>query len=145
MEATDQIRTLPRLGGGQPRVRLARAATVLAAAVTAAAGWAIAGPLAGVTLAVRLTAAGPVQRVGLTAVLTASLLAGLAGWALLAVLERRAGGARTAWTVIALTTLAVSLAGPLAARSAAAAGVLAGLHLLVGGVLVAGLRRTARR
>jgi hypothetical protein len=64
---------------------------------------------------------------------------------LLAVLERLTRRARAAWTVCAVAALIASLAGPLAAQTTAASMVLAGLHLLVAGVLITGLRRSARR
>jgi hypothetical protein len=127
------------------RTRLRRALTVLTAVLTAAVGWAIAGPLADVELAVRSGAAGKIQHIGLPAVIFVSLVAGLAGWALLAGLERLTRRARAAWTVCAVAALIVSLAGPLAALTATASIVLVCLHLLVAGVLITGLRRSARR
>lgn len=135
----------PARSRGVTRIRLSRALTVLAAVAAGLAGWAVAGPLAGLDLAVRTGPAGRVQHLGPAAVAIASLLAGLAGWALLALLERRMAKARTAWTLSALSVLAVSLAGPLAALTAPVTATLACLHLLVGGVLIAGLRRPADR
>ena len=83
------------------------------------------------------------RTVGPGAVAAAGLLAGLAAWALLALLERVLARPGRAWTVIAVVVLAVSLAGPLGAAGAAGAAVLAGLHLVVAAVLVPGLGRTA--
>jgi uncharacterized protein DUF6069 len=127
------------------RIRAERALTVLAAALAGAVVWSLASPLAGVTLAARSGPGGAVQQVGLTSVVLASLLAGLAGWALLAVLERFTRRVRAVWTSSALAVLAVSLGGPLSATSAAATAALFCLHIAVGAVLFAGLWRTARR
>ena len=142
MAATVQPDSLTRV---PHRTRLRRAVTVLAAVLAAAAGWAIASPLADVELAVRSGTAGKIQHVGLPAVIFVSLVAGLAGWALLAALERLTRRAHAAWTVCAAAALIVSLAGPLAALTTTASVVLVCLHLLVAGVLITGLRRSARR
>ncbi len=76
--------------------------------------------------------------------LTVSLLAGLAAWALLAMLEHRASHPRQVWTITAASVLAVSLAGPLTAgRGVAAIAALACIHLATGGALILALRRNA--
>jgi Family of unknown function (DUF6069) len=126
------------------RTRRARGYAVLAAAGAGLLGWAVAGPAAGVHLTVRTGAATAAQHIGPAAVTTASLLAGLAGWALLAFLERHTPKARTIWTVIALVVLAGSLTGPIGGVTAAAKIALVCLHLLVAAVLIIGLRRPAR-
>ena len=134
-----------RPGTGKARIRTRRAAAVTTAAAAAVAVWAIAGPLAGIRLQAHVGAHAPAEQIGLAAVLTVSLLAGLAAWALLAVLEHRARHPRRAWTITAGSVLAVSLAGPLTAGQGAATIVaLACLHLATGGVLIPLLRRTAR-
>ena len=71
------------------------------------------------------------------------LRGGLAGWALLATLERVRRRAAASWTVGAVVAFVVSLAGPLAGVTTAARVALACLHLLVVAVLVIGLRRSA--
>ncbi|MGW0807926.1 DUF6069 family protein [Nonomuraea sp. NPDC002799] len=117
-----------------------RLLTVFGAPVAALAGWAAAVPLAGITLTAEMS--GAPQTVGPVMVVVASLLAGLAGWALLAVLERVASRPGRLWTIIALIVLTLSLFGPLGAGAGAAATlVLIGLHLIVGAVLVPGLGR----
>lgn len=65
-----------------------RLITVIGAPAAALAVWALAVPLAGVTLKVR--EGGGTGAVGLASIVLASLLAGLVGWGLLAVLERSA-------------------------------------------------------
>ncbi|MFF4621710.1 DUF6069 family protein [Nonomuraea jabiensis] len=114
--------------------------TVIGAPAAALAVWALAVPLAGAVLTVRT--GGGTQTVGPVSVIVASLVAGLAGWALLAVLERRAARPGRVWTITALVVLVLSLSGPLAsAVGLAATLVLMLLHLVVGAVLVAGLAR----
>ena len=77
-----------------------------------------------------------------------SLAASLAGWALLAVLERFTARARTIWTATALVFALLSLAGPLSAlpsTSAADALALAFMHVAVAVVLVPILAGTSPR
>lgn len=120
--------------------RRIRAVTVLAAMVAALLGWAVLDSLAGVELTVRTGAGGTVQAVGPAAAMVAALVSGLTGWALLALLERCSAEARSIWTVTPVLVLLVSLLGTSAATSTAATAGLASLHLLVGGVLIVGLR-----
>ncbi|WP_433190592.1 DUF6069 family protein [Actinoallomurus sp. CA-150999] len=114
--------------------------TAFGAPAAALVVWALAVPLAGTTLTVR--AGGGTSTVGPVPVAVASLLAGLAGWALLAVLERSATRPRRIWTITAVAVLVLSLTGPLTgATGAGTALVLVLLHLVVGTVLVLGLAR----
>ena len=100
--------------------------------------WAIAGPLAGVELRVHLGSR--TQHIGPAAVIIASMLAGLAAWALLAVLERFTPPARAAWTATTLAALALSLAGPLSSGTTTAGKLaLAGMHVATAAVLLAAL------
>ncbi|GAA3777108.1 DUF6069 family protein [Micromonospora maritima] len=129
----------------RPARRRDRLLTVLAATVATLLGWVVAVPLAGVDLTARAGGGGE-QRVTPVAVAVSTLLAGLAGWAVLALLERFTGRARTIWTVIAVLVLLVSLLGPVGAGAGRAATVtLVALHLVAAAVLVPGLRRTAGR
>jgi hypothetical protein len=122
----------------------ARALCVAGGAAAAAIAWAIEVPLLGVRLSVRFGAMHP-QTVAAGQVIGAALVAGLIGWLLLAVLDRRAPHARAAWTVTALLVLALSLLLPLTAGTTASAvtGLIV-LHLTVGAVVIPGLARTAR-
>jgi hypothetical protein len=79
--------------------------------------------------------------IGAVAVGVTAALAGLAGWALLAVLERTTGRGRKIWIVTASVILLLSLLGPLGAATVGATLGLVALHLTVGGVLLAGLPR----
>lgn len=133
--------TIPN-AGVRPARRRDRLLTVLAATVATLLGWVVAVPLAGVALVAR-SGAGE-QRVTPLAVAVSTLLAGLAGWALLALLERVTGRARAVWTAVAVLVLLLSLLGPLGGGAGGPATVtLLVLHLVAGAVLVPGLRRTA--
>jgi hypothetical protein len=121
-----------------------RGLSVLGAVAAALAVWVVAAPIAGRQLKVRQ--GGVTDTVGLRAVIVTALIAGLVGWALLAVLERFGRRPRPTWTVIAVVVLALSLAGPLAEGvDAATKLVLACMHLAVGAVLIPTLPRMARR
>lgn len=116
--------------------------TVIGAPAAALAVWALAVPVAGTALTVRM--GDGTQSVGPVPVVVASLLAGLAGWALLAVLERFASRPGRIWTIVALVVLALSLLGPVGSGVGTVATlVLVLLHLVVGAVLVPGLARSA--
>lgn len=113
---------------------------MLVAAASALVVWALAVPVAGVALTVRM--GGGTQVVGPMSVIVAGLAAGLAGWGLLAVLERSASRPGRVWTFVAVAVLILSLLGPLgSAVGGAATAVLIVMHLVVGAVLLAGLVR----
>lgn len=128
---------------GIPGRRRVRAATVLAASLVTLAVWAIAVPIAGVDLLVHSGGSATETEVGPAAVVIVTLLAGLAAWGLLAVLERVTPRARTIWTAIAVAVLVISLAGPLSGVTAGAKLSLAALHLAAGAFLIPLLARTA--
>ncbi len=111
--------------------------SVLLAMAAATAVTGIAGPVAGIDLTVE-TGSGAFTVEPLYATLT-SLAAGLAGWALLELLERWTANARLVWAVTACGVFLVSLLGPLSATTLAAAAVLTGLHALVALVVGWGL------
>src|SRR5215217_7557489 len=78
-------------------------------------------------------------------VVVASLVAGLAAWLALAVLERLTHHARAAWVALATLVLAASLGAPLSGRGIDEQSrlVLTLLHLTVGAVLIVLLARTS--
>jgi hypothetical protein len=85
-----------------------------------------------------LTTIGPVI------VVATSLVFGLIAWSVLALLEWLTHRARRTWTVPGPVVLLLSLAGPLTrAGGPATAIALLSEHLVVGGVLIAGLLRTS--
>jgi hypothetical protein len=111
------------------------------AASAALADWAILAPLAGITLDARQ--GGTTQHVGPIAIAVSTVLVALAGWGLLAILERRTPRAQNIWTVIAAIVCTTSLFSPLDSGIGLGAKLgLASLHLVVGAVVILGLRRT---
>ena len=84
------------------RPRRARALAVIAATLAALTVWLITDPLLGIDLT-GTTAPGSQQLQPITPAMVAgaSLVTGLAGWGLLALLERFTARARTTWTAIA--------------------------------------------
>jgi hypothetical protein len=114
--------------------------TVVGAPAAALVVWALEVPLAGITLTARV--GGGTQTVGPEAIAVTSLLAGLAGWVLVAVLERFVARPRRIWRISAPAVLAASLTGPLGSGVGAAAVLaLILLHLVVAAVLLLGLMR----
>ncbi|XVU27557.1 DUF6069 family protein [Actinoplanes sp. CA-054009] len=115
-----------------------RAITVAAGAAGSLLLWAVNVPWGGLDLAVHQ--GGQVQPIGAAAVVATALVAGLAAWGLLAVLERRARRPVRAFRIIALVVLLISLAGPLGGGAGLNSKlVLLGMHLTVGIALIAGL------
>jgi hypothetical protein len=103
--------------------------------------WTIAVPLLGTHLFIRF-GAGAAQGIGLDYVIGMSLGASLAGWALLAVLERRSAHGRTIWTRIAVVVALASLSLPfIAGTTTSTKAALALMHVAVAIVLIPTLRR----
>jgi hypothetical protein len=124
------------------RVTRARALSVAGAVLAAVTVWAIAVPLSGTHLLIRF-GSGAAQSVGIDYVIGASLAASLAGWGLLALLERRIARARRTWTGIAIVVVALSLSLPLTAGTTLSAKVaLALMHVAVAAVLIPAMRRS---
>ncbi len=122
-----------------------RALTVAGGAAAAAIAWTIEVPLLGVRLSVRFGAMHP-QAIVAGQVIGAALVAGLLGWLLLTVLERRTPRARATWTAAALAVLVLSLGLPAAtATTTAAAVALVVLHLVVAAAVIPALAATSRR
>jgi hypothetical protein len=114
--------------------------TTIGAPAAALATWALAVPLAGITLTARM--GDSTQTVTPEAIAGTSLLAGLAAWMLVAVLERFVARPGRIWMISAPAVLAASLTGPLSsAVGAGAALALVLLHLVVAAVLFLGLVR----
>jgi len=127
-------------------LRRTRALAVASATVAALIVWLIAKLLFGISLTIPMAGRAQTIEVGWGAVIVTSLVASLAGWGLLALLERFSPRARTAWMVIAAAVLLLSFTGPLFAASAANAGTrvtLALMHTAVATVLIPLLARTS--
>lgn len=124
--------------GGRAR---ARALGILGALLANVMIWAVAVPVLGIHLLIRFGTGVP-QSVGLEAVMGGTLIAALAGWGLLSMLERRTSKARESWTVIALLVLVASLSLPLVAGTTVlTTAALALMHLAAAAVLIPALRR----
>jgi len=147
------LTTTTTITAAVPGIKHARARALSAAggALAAALAWIVEVPLLGIHLTFRFgpghmrTGAGHIQTIGVGQVIGIAVAASLAGWLLLALLERRTPHARLLWIAIALAALAASLALPLAAATttSAAAGLIV-MHLTVGAVVIPAMARTAR-
>ncbi len=132
------------VGGSRRRIRLA---AVGGAIVAALAVWLVAEGIFG--LDVRRPAASvgePALDVDAFHVAFAAAVGSLAGWALLAVLERLTARPRRLWTVIAAVALVVSLGGPLSGSGITTTNRLALLlmHAVVAAIVILAMSRTAR-
>lgn len=122
--------------------RTTRLTAIGIAVVAAVLVWGIA-LLAGVELTVQQPSGA--MEIGILPVVVLPAVAGLAGWALLAALERYTPRAKTAWTVGAVVFVVASLVGPLMADAPIATRLtLAAMHLVVGGIVIPLFRRHAR-
>jgi hypothetical protein len=118
--------------------RTGRAITVAGGAAGALLLWAVNDPWAGIELTVRQ--GGTRQHVGPVAVVLTALLAGLAAWGLLALLERNGRHPARTFRIIAVIVLLVSLAGPLGSGDGLGSKLaLLAMHLTVGAALIIGL------
>lgn len=134
---------VPRGRRGRIAVRPA-ALAVLGAVGAAVLVWAVAVPVLGAEVQVGVP--GDERPVGPGSVVGAAAVAGLLGWALLAVLVRTVARAERIWRAVAVAVLLVSLGGPVAMGvGTAAVVVLLALHVVVAVVLVALLPRAVRR
>jgi hypothetical protein len=115
------------------------AAVVGIAAAIAALVW-LAAKAAGVDLDVHSGSGS--RPIGLASVVVTVVVVAVAGAGLLRLLERRTSRALRVWTIVAVVVWVVSFAGPLSAMRLEGGLVLATLHLVVGAVVVGGLRYT---
>jgi hypothetical protein len=124
--------------------RRTRALAIVAAAGATFTVWTIAHPVAGADLVVD-TGAGPTT-VTPTAVVLATVVAGLAAWALLALVERVTRRAAATWSWVAGAVLLISLPGPIGSAVGAGATVaLVAMHLATGAVLIPIMARSSVR
>jgi hypothetical protein len=136
---------IAHLPSGDPRsvgrLRRQRILGVAGATLAAVVVWAIEVPLLGIRLQTQFGNTAP-QGVGIGLVVLSALAGSLAGWGLLALLERRFARARTIWTGIAIAALLVSFSAPISAGTTTTTKVaLAMMHLAVAAVLIPTLRR----
>jgi hypothetical protein len=133
------------MSASRRRVRLlAVAGAVLAALLL----WIVAVPVAGVDLQ---ATTGPgstrLEPVPVVAVVATSLLVPLAGWGLLALLERLFSRGRTVWTILACVVLLVSYGGPLLGAGIPGSSrlTLALMHTAVGLIVIPAFARSSYR
>jgi len=139
MTTTSSATPNPTRVEGRSRLAVAGVTTIAAVA-----WWAILAKAAGIDLQAKQGSNGSIVEVGAVSVLFASLAMAFAGWALLAILERKTIAARKAWTIVAVIACVMSLGSPLTSGIGTGAKLgLASLHLLVGAAVILGLRRTA--
>jgi hypothetical protein len=126
---------------GRIRARaLAVAATVAAAALV----WLVGEPLLGNDLVVEQPGQAPLD-LSLASFVIITLGASLAGWAVLALLEKITRYGRRIWTGLAVAVVLVSFLPFLSAQMSTGSAVVLGVvHLLVGAVLVPLLLRVPR-
>ncbi|WP_433383693.1 DUF6069 family protein [Actinoplanes sp. CA-142083] len=121
-----------------PARRTGRAVAVAGAVASALILWAVNDPWGGIDLAVRQ--GGAVRHVGPVAVAATALIAGLAAWGLLALLERTVRRPARTYRIITSILLALSLLGPLGSGIGTSSKlVLLAMHLTVGAILIIGL------
>lgn len=139
------ITSTTEVGAGARGNRLNRALAVLGSVAATLAVWAVAVPLAGVGLVVRVGSGSATQEIGPAMVAIVSVLVGLAGWGLLAVLEHFTTRPRGIWIAIAVIVLLLSLSGPLSAGETVGSKVaLTAMHLVAALILIPLFARSAR-
>ena len=117
------------------RSTVAWLSTMFAAVLAPSLVWFATVPIAGHELVARV---GPeLQHVELGAVTIGSAIAASLGMGLASVL-RRFHRFRRIWTIVALIALALSLLTPLGGTTTITVLVLLGMHLIVGGIVIAG-------
>jgi hypothetical protein len=118
--------------------RTGRAITVVAAAAGALLLWTVDGPWAGLDLAVRQ--GDTTRHIGPAAVVLTALVAGLAAWGLLVLLERTVRRPVRTYRIIASIVLLLSSAGPLGSGVGTGSRlVLLAMHVTVAAALFIGL------
>ena len=133
--------TIKHVPSASGHVRRNRILGVAGATLAAVAVWVVEVPFLGIRLQTQFGNTAP-QDVGIVLVVISALAGSLAGWGLLALLERRYARARTIWTWIALAFLLVSFSAPFSAGTTTTTKfALAMMHLAVAAVLIPTLRR----
>lgn len=143
---TPQSRVTTGTSGPSNRVR-DRSLAVAGAAGMALAVWIVADAILGIDLRVSMGfSEAPAMVIGPALVAANAVIASLAGWGLLAALERFTSRAAGVWTAIALVATLLSLSGPVTGGLTTATTVtLVIMHLVVAAVLIPLLRRTMPR
>jgi hypothetical protein len=127
-------------GAVAPRTRKREVGAVALVAMTASSLVWAGAQVAGLDLVVH--SGSGTNAVTVVPVVVVPMLATILAVGLLRLLERRTTRALRTWTIISTAVWALSFLGPLSATRPATGLVLAGMHLVVGAVIVLGLRRT---
>ena len=120
-------------------VRSQRFLTVAGGTLAALAVWAVAEWVVGLDLRTpAFSSEQPSQELTAVLVAAASAVGGLAGWGVLAVLERFTANPRRAWVAVAPIALLASLSAPLSGTGVSADDRIAmiGMHLAVAAVVI---------
>ena len=127
------------------RRRAARAAAAPAAAMAVSVAWLVADKAAGVDLHQPGFGSHPAQSLSAGLAAAVAALAALAGWGVLAVLERRGSRGAAIWLRTALAVLVLSLAGPLSGHGVGTGDrlTLVCMHLAASAVIIPLLYYTA--
>lgn len=123
----------------------ARPIAVVLAVLAALAVWGLSELVFGIDVRQPAFGTGVPQDLTAGPIVVASVVAGLAAWLALAVLERLTRHARAAWVTLATLVLVASLEAPLSGRGIDGQSrlVLTLLHLTVGALLIVLLARTS--
>jgi hypothetical protein len=123
----------------------ARPLAVVLAVLAALAVWGVSELVFGIDVQQPASGTGVPQDLTAGPIVVASVVAGLAAWLALAVLERLTRHARTAWVTLATFVLVASIGAPLSGRGIDEQSrlVLTLLHLTVGALLIVLLARTS--
>ncbi len=140
METTQPVSPLQP---AKTSTRRDRILTIVVAVVAAVIVWAIARLILGEDLTTTVAGADSATTIGIGAVIGASLIGGLIAWGVLTLLERLTARPGRIWPILGAIVLAVSLLGPLTQANGTGTTIaLIVMHLVVGGILIAGLLRT---
>ena len=126
-----------RIGEVYARRRVTREIVIVVAAVVTGLAWVV-GRLAGVDYIAQTPLGTGQVSLGLTVI--ATVLAGLAGWGVIGLLERYSTSAQAIWTALALVVLALSIVPVFATPSDLASRLtLSALHCVAATILIPGL------
>jgi Family of unknown function (DUF6069) len=121
-----------------------RVIAIASATVGAVAVWTV-SQLAGAQLTVQPSGQ-QAMKIGLPIVVLTAVVAGLAGWALRAALQRLTKNSTAVWTLVASAVLLLSLGMPLTVQATGATqGWLIAMHVAVGAILIPMMRSNAVR
>lgn len=124
-----------------PSVTKSRGVSVVVAVFVGVAIWLFARFVIGIqVMRPSLDSRGGSTELGVVSIISTCLVLGVAGWSLVALLDRRVKHPRRHWIIFGVLAIACSLAAPLSGRGVSGADrvVLVAMHLLVGGAIIIG-------